>query len=65
MSTAVFSTSPKAPTFDPAQVEPVVEMSLLLPNDWAQRLHDRARQQQITVGCLLRDLIGQALTTSA
>lgn len=61
MSTALVSPSIKTSLFDPVPVEPVVEMSLLLPSDWAKRLHDQARKEHVTVGHLLRDLIGEAL----
>lgn len=65
MSTVLVSASPKAPAFDPAMVEPVVELSLLVPTDWARRLHDQARQRHVSVGRLLRDLIGQGLDQKA
>lgn len=65
MSTALATSETKTSSYDHRQVDSVVEMSLLLPGDWAQRLHDQARREHVTVGHLLRDLIGHALAQKA
>lgn len=45
---------------NPGHVE-VVEISLLLPSQWARDLIDLARQRRQSVGELIRAMIGHAL----
>jgi len=43
----------------------VVEVSLLLPSEWANDLMDLARERRQSVGQIIRSMIGQALDESA
>jgi hypothetical protein len=50
-----------APNFGNPGHDEVVEVSLLLPSQWASDLFDLARERQQSVGEIIRSIIGHAL----
>jgi hypothetical protein len=67
-STLVPSLAPKSappPSF-PSNAPPdeVVEISLLLPRDWASALVELSKKRQQSVGLILRSIIKHALVDS-
>jgi hypothetical protein len=50
-----------APIFGNPGDDEVVEVSLLLPSQWASDLFDLARQRDQSVGQIIRSMIGHAL----
>ncbi len=48
-----------------ARPDDVVEISLLLPSEWAHELIELSRERSQSVGQILRSMIGQALHEGA
>jgi hypothetical protein len=48
-----------------ACLDDVVEISLLLPSEWANELIELSRERGQSVGQILRSMIGQALHESS
>jgi hypothetical protein len=54
-----------AATLGNACADDVVEISLLLPSEWANELIELSRERRQSVGQILRSMIGQALHEGA
>ena len=53
-----------APDAGSRKIDSVVEISLLLPSQWADDLFALSKERQQSVGEILRSMIGQALHQS-